>query len=482
MKKIINWTFGSVFRTIGRILAYLLIALLGVLIIQKNDIKITDLLGIYKVNAATLHSWSTQQTRVQTTHDGTDTWSSWYNINGDNPYTFSSSDLSNPVKSIAWHLRSSDGLSTENTYTFQFGYKATPQSLAITSYYFQNDSTGQDEDVTCTQNTSSNDYHWFTCSFTPHTNYTSSHYLYVKINFYMSYLTEFKSVIRGYDQRTGTNAVITDTGSQIINNQNQNTQEIIDNLTQANQELIQSIQDGNNVCNLIDKNYIEWDNKQLKNDGTLLNNNQSGVTKWINIQQATITELEVYAEGYLNRFCFYDVNKNYISCQDNAQINEITIPNNAVYFRSTIVKSANKPKYRICQNGNQAANNNMQDLLHDINNKDTEEALNGYKDFFNLFTNNGHGLTSIVTAPLNAINSLTNATCSPLVLPLPYMENKNITLPCMRPIYEEHFGNFMLIYDTITFGIISYWVILKLFKLIKNFKNPEDEGIEVVDL
>lgn len=64
MKKIFNWTFGSVFRTFGRIIAYFLIALLFGFIVSKFDIKITDLLPIMKVNAATLSKssdqWATQ--------------------------------------------------------------------------------------------------------------------------------------------------------------------------------------------------------------------------------------------------------------------------------------------------------------------------------------------------------------------------------------------------------------------------------------
>ena len=77
---------------------------------------------------------------------------------------------------------------------------------------------------------------------------------------------------------------------------------------------------------------------------------------------------------------------------------------------------------------------------------------------------------------------MSSATCSPIVLPLPFMTNKNLTLPCMRPIYDQHFGAFMQLYDVITFGIVGYWVCVRIFTLVKDFKNPEHDEVEVMDL
>lgn len=131
--------------------------------------------------------------------------------------------------------------------------------------------------------------------------------------------------------------------------------------------------------------------------------------------------------------------------------------------------------------GINATNGKLDDINGSLNNSDTTEATNDANNFFNNFTTDLHGLTGIITAPLNAINSLTNKTCSPLVLPLPFVD-KDLTLPCMRSIYDEHFGAFMTLYDTITFGIVSYWVCVRIFSFVKDFKNPEHDEIEVVDL
>lgn len=131
--------------------------------------------------------------------------------------------------------------------------------------------------------------------------------------------------------------------------------------------------------------------------------------------------------------------------------------------------------------GINTANGKLDDINGSLNNSDTTDATNDANNFFNNFTTDTHGLTGIITAPLNAINSLTNKTCSPLILPLPFVD-KDLTLPCMRSIYDEHFGSFMTLYDTITFGIVSYWVCVRIFSFVKDFKNPEHDEIEVVDL
>lgn len=124
---------------------------------------------------------------------------------------------------------------------------------------------------------------------------------------------------------------------------------------------------------------------------------------------------------------------------------------------------------------------NHEETMDTITDSNTSESTNSASSFFSNFNTNTHGLTGIITAPLTAIQSLSSKTCSPLVLPLPFV-NENLTLPCMRTIYDSYFGDFMRIYDIITLGIISYWVMVRIFAMVKDFKNPEHDEIEVVDL
>lgn len=116
-----------------------------------------------------------------------------------------------------------------------------------------------------------------------------------------------------------------------------------------------------------------------------------------------------------------------------------------------------------------------------LSSDDTDEATSKAGEFFSGFETNTFGLTSIITAPLNLIQSITSSTCSPVGIPIPYV-NKTLNLPCLGSIYSEHFGAILTIYQTITFGIVSYWVCVRIFNLVKDFKNPDHDEIEVVDL
>ena len=127
-------------------------------------------------------------------------------------------------------------------------------------------------------------------------------------------------------------------------------------------------------------------------------------------------------------------------------------------------------------------NQELKDLNSNLNNSDTSGAKDEAGNFFSGFETDTHGLTSIITAPLNLIKSITSTSCSPLGLEVPFVENKTLNLPCMSSIYEKHFGSFLTIYQTITFGIVAYWVCVNIFRMVKDFKNPERDEIEVMDL
>lgn len=133
------------------------------------------------------------------------------------------------------------------------------------------------------------------------------------------------------------------------------------------------------------------------------------------------------------------------------------------------------------QEKQQQTNEKLDTLNDNITNSDSSGATNDASGFFDGFTTDTYGLTSIITSPLNLIKSLTSKTCSPLNLQVPFV-NKTMQLPCMSTIYNEHFGSFVTIYQTITFGIVSYWVCVRIFALVKDFKNPDHDEIEVVDL
>ena len=126
-------------------------------------------------------------------------------------------------------------------------------------------------------------------------------------------------------------------------------------------------------------------------------------------------------------------------------------------------------------------NKTLKETNETLNDDDTSESTSEATEFFEGFDTDTHGLTSIITAPLELIGNIAGSSCSPLPLQVPFV-NKTMSLPCMSTIYKKHFGSFLTVYQTITFGIVAYWVCIRIFALVKDFKNPEHDEIEVMDL
>lgn len=129
----------------------------------------------------------------------------------------------------------------------------------------------------------------------------------------------------------------------------------------------------------------------------------------------------------------------------------------------------------------QATQENIQEATDTIKDDNTEGASSSATGFFNDFEDNDYGFSDIIKMPLSYIKNITSTTCSAVSVPLPFVD-QNATLPCMDTIYLTYFGSFLNIYQTITFGIIAYWVCMNLFSMVKNFKDPQTDRIEVFDL
>lgn len=132
-----------------------------------------------------------------------------------------------------------------------------------------------------------------------------------------------------------------------------------------------------------------------------------------------------------------------------------------------------------------ASNQDIVNGLGDINNNITSTDISGaegaFDSFFGNFENNDHGLFAIISTPLNFIKSFLNSVCTPLVLPLPFLDQE-VTLPCMEYVYTKFFGNFFVAYQTITTGIVAYWVCVNIMRIVKDIKDSEKDTIEVLDL
>lgn len=173
--------------------------------------------------------------------------------------------------------------------------------------------------------------------------------------------------------------------------------------------------------------------------------------------------------------------KNVFNFQSNSNVvNNIFGFSYNITYSSSISGAINNQTEEITK-GQQETNQQLGDLNNNITNSDTTEANVSANDFFSGFESDDFGLSSIIIAPLNLIKSITSSTCTPIGFKAPFV-NQQVTLPCMGSIYKEHFGTFLTIYQTITFGMVAYWVSVKIFFMVKGFKDPDSDRIEVLDL
>lgn len=127
-------------------------------------------------------------------------------------------------------------------------------------------------------------------------------------------------------------------------------------------------------------------------------------------------------------------------------------------------------------------NTQKQDEIKDsITNSDVSDSESTADSFFGNFESDDFGLSDVITMPLTFIRGLSSSTCYSLNLPLPFVDT-NVTLPCMTSIYQQHFGTFLTLYQTITTGFIAYGICINIFKLVQGFKNPDNDEVEVMEL
>lgn len=264
----------------------------------------------------------------------------------------------------------------------------------------------------------------------------------------------------------------------IINNSNSNTEDIINNNNSNTQEIIES----NKVCRSYDKDNIVLNGKYLLNDGTVTDNSNFGTTDYISISPSSTVKILSSTSDSV-QFCFYEYNRTPISCvnvRNMASDSSITIPEGSYLLRFSIRKSNNLPVALICTNGSTSINNSIDDVNSSINNSNVDSGVG--ESFFDNFNNNMHGLSSIITIPLSSIQSLSSSQCTPLHFPIPFTDNKYLDVPCMTEIYQQHIPTLLTLIQTCWYGILAYNVLVNIFGIVKGFKDPDSDKIEVMDL
>lgn len=127
----------------------------------------------------------------------------------------------------------------------------------------------------------------------------------------------------------------------------------------------------------------------------------------------------------------------------------------------------------------------INDKLDDLNDSLKDDDVTGSKDkaegFFNDIEDKDYGLSDVLLIPLEFVKSLLGHSCVPFTFELPFVE-QNVTLPCIKPIYQQYFGPFFILWQNITTGLIAYSVIINIWATIEGLKDPQNDKIEVMKL
>lgn len=253
------------------------------------------------------------------------------------------------------------------------------------------------------------------------------------------------------------------------------------NLSAINNKLNELLEQ-NKVCDIYDKNDIETDGKALDyQTGTELINNAYGITKYIKIDKNSKISIFNSSTGILAGICFYNINKIKISCLNlnNLNINEnIIIPTNSSYVRSTIYKAENRPQLQICKNGNQALADNQNQINSNITDSSTDDPSSDITDMSSDISSNTV-ISDLLLLPVslfqNILNSI-NGTCSSFNLGSLF--GTNLILPCID--IENIIGSSLWgIIDVLFCGIFVLSMRKKFVDIFQNITSLSDRGNEL---
>lgn len=119
-----------------------------------------------------------------------------------------------------------------------------------------------------------------------------------------------------------------------------------------------------------------------------------------------------------------------------------------------------------------------------INNTDTSSNSNDFANTINNFSipNNSHAF-DILGGLQGFINGLSvSSSCRRLTIPIPFI-NQNLTLPCMTTdVYSVYFPEIVVIWQLIVRGLVYYYIIVNILRLIKETIDPFNFKLEVMDL
>lgn len=234
-------------------------------------------------------------------------------------------------------------------------------------------------------------------------------------------------------------------------------------------------------------------------DFTFISNYSSSneliTSNYINFNLSIWNSTESGSKWYTCDLLTHDYNSNYYyyRCPVKSKIHAVRTSVKFIYADSKVVQAAPSITIGIgelwtlaidnsssIQNALDNTKTNTEDIKNSLNSDDVDDSSNTASGFFSDFSDNGHGLSGIVTAPLNAVNAMLTTTCT---APSATYKNKTFSLPCGDILWnQEGASNFKNILNLFYGGIICFGLLKSLFKDVNDLKNPDNDKVEVVDL
>lgn len=281
--------------------------------------------------------------------------------------------------------------------------------------------------------------------------------------------------------------------SLIINNQNENTQKEIESQQVCNYEgeLSSSIYSpgyvsANGTITSVPVYEEKYTSSFIKVNPSTQYTFKIAESSWSQFNTNNWIGIGEYSSDSFNSFVRRNTmangSQNYLTFTTSATTNYVVLSarglNNAI---TQFVPGGSANATKNCKNGNQALSEQNQQLQNTLNDSNTDSAQGQASGFFGDFQSDAHGLSGVITAPISFLQSLTASSCSPLEFELPFIHDE-VSLPCMKPIYQQRFGVFFTLWQLITTGLISYNVCLNFYKKIRDLQNPNNDRIEVLNL
>lgn len=500
MKNVINWTIGSFFRTIGRIIAYIII---GALIAFAFT---------YNPKAATLTSHDTYTGReyplpsIISSYGSNNTYSYSTGVpDSQGRYLFDTGTIGNTINGKSWY------------FSFGFNYSLTAEKYYDVVINFKSYDLKSNVNTssivlfsgTSPSNLSSN---YISLIGVTNTATSSSNTNKLTIRIYANTAVQYWGIdIKSDGTSTGNitsvnnfgissitiNTVDISNSDAIINNQTNNTTNIINNNNENTQQIIDNQNEllGQKCGNLY--NYSNYENGSIGNNSTsdtLSSSSQALTTNWIQVDPNTT----YYLNGDYNRVRWQLKNGSTITY--GGIDSSVNTGNNSylrVYYYWSDNGATTGAEHKIsvsksnsyCEYGTYSSKldetntsiNNLNDTINNdsINDNDIQTALNGLE-----IPQTSYGpFQAFLTIPLQWVQTIlsANQACNAIVLPLPFV-NQNLTLPCMTSFWES-LGALGVLIQALWIAVVAVRIFNGLFLLtIETLDTNPNSAVELTKI